>query len=96
AAQRLDLPLVYEIRAFWEDAAVGNGQGGAGSIRYRLTRALENRVVAGADAVVTICAGLRNDLIARGFAGDRITLSPNGVDLALFGACPEPDLALAA
>ncbi|HEY6869068.1 MAG TPA: TIGR04063 family PEP-CTERM/XrtA system glycosyltransferase [Novosphingobium sp.] len=96
AAQRLDLPLVYEIRAFWEDAAVGNGQGGAGSIRYRLTRALENRVVAGADAVVTICAGLRDDLVARGFSPERITLAPNGVDLAMFGACPAPDPELAA
>src|SRR5690348_5894696 len=25
AARALGLPLVYEIRAFWEDAAVGNG-----------------------------------------------------------------------
>ena len=66
AARRLGLPLVYEIRAFWEDAAVGNGQGRAGSLRYRLTRALENRVIARADAVVTICAGLRDDLVARG------------------------------
>ena len=28
--------------------------------------ALENRVVAGADAVFTICRGLRDDLVARG------------------------------
>ena len=85
AARRHDLPLVYEIRAFWEDAAVGNGAGRAGSLKYRLTRGLENRVVAGADAVVTICAGLRGDLVARGFAQDKISLMPNGVDLALFG-----------
>ena len=44
AARRLGLPLVYEIRAFWEDAAVGNGMGREGSLKYRLTRALENRV----------------------------------------------------
>ena len=31
AARRHGLPLVYEIRAFWEDAAVGNGTGRAGS-----------------------------------------------------------------
>ena len=66
AARRLGLPLVYEIRAFWEDAAVSNGTGRAGSARYKLTRALENHVVAGADAVVTICTGLQDDLIARG------------------------------
>ena len=96
AGRRLGLPLVYEIRAFWEDAAVGNGQGREGSLRYRLTRALENRVIARADAVVTICAGLRDDLVARGVDPARITLSPNGVDLALFGDPPAPDAALAA
>ena len=70
AARRLRLPFVYEIRAFWEDAAVGNGTGRAGSLKYRLTRALENRVVAQADAVFTICAGLRGDLVARGHDGE--------------------------
>ncbi len=85
ASRRLGIPLVYEIRAFWEDAAVGNGEGRAGSVKYLLTRTLENRVVAGADAVVTICQGLRDDLVARGTNPARITISPNGVDLALFG-----------
>jgi PEP-CTERM/exosortase A-associated glycosyltransferase len=95
AARALGVPLVYEIRAFWEDAAVGNGTGRAGSVRYRLTRVLENHVVAGADAVMTICQGLRDDLVARGFAGARIGVMPNGVDLALFGHAPERDEALA-
>ena len=88
--------MVYEIRAFWEDAAVGNGTGRAGSVKYRLTRALENRVVAEADAVFTICQGLRDDLVARGHRRrqDRRS-SPNGVDLALFGDPPPRDHALA-
>src|SRR5690606_12003123 len=85
AARRHGLPLLYEIRAFWEDAAVGNGTGREGSLRYRLTRALEHRVVSGADAVMTICNGLREDLIARGFPPGGIGVMPNGVDLALFG-----------
>jgi PEP-CTERM/exosortase A-associated glycosyltransferase len=95
-ARRRGIPLVYEIRAFWEDAAVGNGQGREGSVKYLLTRTLENHVVAGADAVVTICDGLRGDLVARGVAPDRITIMPNGVDLSLFGAPPPRDEALAA
>src|SRR5918993_1160154 len=95
AARRHDLPLLYEIRAFWEDAAVGNGTGRAGSVKYRLTRSLENRVVRGADAVMTICHGLRDDLIARGFAPGRIGVMPNGVDLTLFGAPRPRDRALA-
>src|SRR5688572_21992576 len=95
AARRLGLPLVYEIRAFWEDAAVGNGTGREGSLKYRLTRTLENRVVAGADMVVTICHGLRDDLVARGFDGGRIAIMPNGVDLELFGNPLPRDQALA-
>ena len=95
AARRLGIPFVYEIRAFWEDAAVGNGTGQEGSLRYFLTRQLENRAVAGADAVVTICSGLRDDLIARGYDGARISIAPNGVDLAMFGDPPAPEPALA-
>ena len=96
AGKRLGIPVVYEIRAFWEDAAVSNGTGSEGSVKYRLTRALENHVVAGADAVVTICQGLKDDLVSRGFAPGKISLSPNGVDLALFGEPPQRDPALAA
>jgi len=95
-ARRRGIPLVYEIRAFWEDAAVGNGTGREGSVKYRLTRSLESHVVAGADMVVTICEGLRQDLVARGTDAARITVMPNGVDLALFGTPPAPDPALAA
>jgi PEP-CTERM/exosortase A-associated glycosyltransferase len=95
AARRHGIPLVYEIRAFWEDAAVGNGTGREGSLKYRLTRALENRVIAGADTVMTICHGLRDDLIARGFEGGRIGIMPNGVDLEVFGTPLPRDEALA-
>ncbi|MFZ1742938.1 MAG: TIGR04063 family PEP-CTERM/XrtA system glycosyltransferase [Pontixanthobacter sp.] len=96
AAKILGIPLVYEIRAFWEDAAVGNGTGSEGSVKYRMTRLLENRVITGADAVFTICEGLRNDLIERGFQGGKIGISPNGVDLSMFGDPPPRDDALAA
>jgi PEP-CTERM/exosortase A-associated glycosyltransferase len=94
-ARRQAIPLVYEIRAFWEDAAVGNGTGREDSLRYRLTRMLETHAVRRADAVAVICEGLRGDLIARGIAADRIVVSPNGVDLDLFGDPPAPDAAFA-
>jgi PEP-CTERM/exosortase A-associated glycosyltransferase len=96
AGKRLGLPVVYEIRAFWEDAAVSNGTGSEGNLKYRLTRALESHVVAGADAVVTICQGLKDDLVSRGVPPGKITLSPNGVDLTLFGEPAGRDPALAA
>jgi glycogen synthase len=85
-SKRRGIPLVYEIRAFWEDAAVGNLTSKAGSVKYLLTRTLENHVVAGANAIVTICEGLRSDLIDRGTDSSRISIMPNGVDLGLFGS----------
>ena len=94
-ARWFGLPLVYEIRAFWEDAAVGNGTGVEGSWRYRATRALEDWAVARADAVAVICDGLRDDLIARGVPAEKLTVSPNGVDLTLFGTPAPRDRALA-
>ena len=95
-ARRRRIPLIYEIRAFWEDAAVGNGTGREGSARYRATRALETWACRRADALAVICEGLRGDLVTRGIAPAKITVSPNGVDLTQFGAPVAPAPALAA
>jgi PEP-CTERM/exosortase A-associated glycosyltransferase len=95
-ARRMKLPFVYEIRAFWEDAAVGNGDGREGSWKYNLTKWLETRAVRKADAVAVICEGLRCDLVRRGIDASKIFLSPNGVDLTLFGEPLPYDGALAA
>lgn len=96
AGAKLGLPVVYEIRAFWEDAAVGNGTGKEGSARYRLTRALENHVIRRANAIAVICEGLRGDLISRGVPPAKIMVSPNGVDMQMFGTALPYDAALAA
>jgi glycogen synthase len=94
-AKKRNIPFIYEIRAFWEDAAVGNGTGIEGSLKYRATKALETYAVKRADAVAVICEGLKSDLITRGIAADKIMVSPNGVDLGLFGDPPPADTALA-
>ncbi|MBI3772195.1 MAG: glycosyltransferase, exosortase A system-associated [Gammaproteobacteria bacterium] len=82
--QRFNIPVVYEIRAFWEDAAVDHGTAKEWGFRYRLTRALETHVVRRADAVTTICEGLRGDLIDRGVPQSKITVIPNAVDAGKF------------
>ena len=84
-AKRHGLPLVYEIRAFWEDAAVGNGTGTEGSVQYRLTHALETWACRRADAVGAICQGLIGDLRSRGILPEKLFEVPNGVDLSQFG-----------
>lgn len=84
AARKAGLPFVYEIRAFWEDAAAAHGSCREGDLRYRVTRALETYTVRHADAVTVICEGLRQDVIARGVDARNVTVIPNAVDLDRF------------
>lgn len=88
AALGLGLPLVYELRSSWEDAAVSTGTTTQGSLRYRASRWLETRVLLKADAVTTICQGLRVDVIGRGVAPERVTVIPNSVDAESFARLP--------
>lgn len=96
AAKISGLPVVYEIRAFWEDAAVDHGTCKEGDLRYTLTRQLENYVVSRADAVTTICEGLQADLVSRGYAEDKFTVIPNAVNIEQFQLCGPKDAALEA
>ena len=91
---RRRLPVVYEMRASWEDAAVDHGTTIEGSLRYKLSRALESFALRRADQVTTICEGLRGDIAARGIPADRITVIPNAVDAGefKFGVDADPEL----
>ncbi|MCI4661118.1 MAG: glycosyltransferase, exosortase A system-associated [Neomegalonema sp.] len=95
--RRNRLPLVYEIRAFWEDAAVDLGSTSEGSLRYRATQRMEEWAAERADAVFPICAGIRDDLIGRGISKDKFTLVPNAVEIERFPALTledrDPELA---
>ena len=88
------VPVVYEMRASWEDAAVDHGTTTEGSARYRASRALESFALRHADQVTTICEGLRRDIAVRGIADERITVIPNAVDVAAFRFGAEPDAGL--
>jgi PEP-CTERM/exosortase A-associated glycosyltransferase len=94
AGRALGIPVVYEVRAFWEDAAVDHGTATENGLRYRLTRALETRVLKRADQVTCICEGLRQDIVARGVPADRVTVIPNAVDIGQFPMLGERDAAL--
>lgn len=84
AARRLHLPVVYEVRAFWEDAAVNLGTAREGGPRYRLTRALETFVFRRCDGIVTICEGLKRDILGRGIPHTKLAVVANGVDTDKF------------
>jgi PEP-CTERM/exosortase A-associated glycosyltransferase len=89
AGRKSGLPVVYEIRAFWEDAAVDHGTCKEDDLRYRLTRKMETHVVKHANAVTTICEGLRRDLISRGFDESKFTVIANAVNVDQFDIIKE-------
>lgn len=95
AGRRAGLPVVYEVRGPWEDAAVDHGTTREGSLRYRAVRGLETMCARGADAVVTLCEGMRGELGTRGIAPDKITVVPNAVDADGFDGAGGRDEALA-
>lgn len=88
AARATNLPIVYEIRAFWEDAAVDQKKTQTQALRYRATRALEDHVVRGVDAVVGIATHILQDLHDRGVAPEKLFHVSNGVDAERFS--PQP------
>ncbi|MCK6409582.1 TIGR04063 family PEP-CTERM/XrtA system glycosyltransferase [Thauera sp.] len=96
AGRKLGIPVVYEIRAFWEDAAVDHGTTTEGSLRYRVTKGLETWAIRRAEHVFTICEGLRADIVGRGIPAARLTVIPNAVDIEGFQLSGEPDPALRA
>jgi PEP-CTERM/exosortase A-associated glycosyltransferase len=93
---RLGIPVVYELRASWEDAAVDHGSTHEGSVRYKLSRALESYALRRADHVTTICEGLRGEIVARGVPEHKVTVIPNAVDTSLFQAGAPIDTSLRA
>jgi glycogen(starch) synthase len=78
AGRRLGLPVVYEMRTFWEDAAVNNGSFAEGSLRYRVSRALETVVIRRAHRIIAICQGIRAEVVSRDIAPTQIALVRDG------------------
>lgn len=93
-AHKRNVPVVYEMRATWEDAAVDHGSTRAGSPRYRLSRALETSVIRRADALVAICEGLAGEIVSRGVPRERIAIVRNAVNIRDFEVIQSRDDAL--
>jgi glycogen synthase len=84
AAFSQGVPLVYEMRSSWEDAAVSEGITSDRSVRYCASRWLETMVARRAAAIVVICEGLKQELLARGIAESKITVVVNALPEAIF------------
>ncbi|MBM4136445.1 MAG: glycosyltransferase, exosortase A system-associated [Nitrospira sp.] len=94
AGRKYGIPVVYEVRAFWEDAAVDHGTFAEGSLKYKISRFMETGLFKKVDALFTICEGLKKEMVSRGIPDDKVTVIPNCVDTEVFAPL-EYDLAIA-
>jgi PEP-CTERM/exosortase A-associated glycosyltransferase len=78
--KRLNVPVVYEVRATWEDAAVDYGKYGPDSWKYQSVRSLEKLVCHRAAQLIVLSQGLKLDFVERGISSEKITVIGNGVD----------------
>ena len=86
------LPVVYEVRGFWEDTWLSRHVVNADlklSDRYVYTRALETHCMAEADRVVTLGEAMREEIAARGVPADKITIVPNAVSEEFLRPLPD-------
>ena len=82
--KKYNIPVTYEVRALWEDAAVDTGKTTEGSFKYRMIKAIEQSAFEKVDAVSCICEGLKADIIKRNIPESKIFVTPNAVDISNF------------
>ena len=80
--ERYGLPVVYEVRGFWEDTWLSRHPDAArraGSELYQRNRDLETGCMLAADLVVTLGEAMREEIVARGVPAEKILIVPNAV-----------------
>ena len=90
--KRYGLPVVYEVRGFWEDTWLSrhpNDPDLASSELYRLTRDAETRCMLAADLVVTLGEAMRDEIVARGVTAEKILIVPNAVSEEFLRPLPD-------
>ena len=86
------LPVVYEVRGFWEDTWLSRHAASADltvSDRYLRTRALETHCMTEADLVVTLGEAMRDEIVARGVPAGNVVIVPNGVSERFLRPLPD-------
>ena len=90
--ERYGLPVVYEVRGFWEDTWLSRhpdpGQL-ARSELYVKYRALETRCMLAADLVVTLGEAMREEIVARGVPAAQVLVVPNAVSPEFLRPLPD-------
>jgi len=90
--ERYGLPVVYEVRGFWEDTWLSrhpDAERLASSELYQQNRDTETQCMLAADLVVTLGEAMREEIVARGVAAEKILIVPNAVSEEFLKPLPD-------
>src|SRR5580658_4970432 len=90
--KKYGLPVVYEVRGFWEDTWLSRHPRGVDLARselYRRNRDLETRCMLAADLVVTLGEAMRDEIVARGVPAEKVLIVPNAVSAEFLRPLPD-------
>jgi glycosyltransferase involved in cell wall biosynthesis len=90
--ERYGLPVVYEVRGFWEDTWLSRYPDNdklSSSELYQRNRALETQSMLAADLVVTLGEAMRDEIAARGVPAEKILIVPNAVSAEFLRPLPD-------
>jgi glycosyltransferase involved in cell wall biosynthesis len=90
--ERYGLPVVYEVRGFWEDTWLSrypDAAERATSELYQRNRELESQCMLAADLVVTLGAAMRDEIVARGVPAAKVEIVPNAVSAEFLRPLPD-------
>jgi glycosyltransferase involved in cell wall biosynthesis len=78
------IPVVYEVRGFWEDTWVSRHPAEEEALRagelYQRLRDAETACMAAADLVITLGEAMRDEIVSRGVPADQVVIVPNAVE----------------
>ena len=90
--ERHGLPVVYEVRGFWEDTWLSRHPDAAEratSELYQRNRELETQCMLAADLVVTLGEAMRDEIVARGVPAAKVEIVPNAVSAEFLRPLPD-------
>lgn len=93
-AATFEIPMIYEVRGFWEETKVAQGEITADSKKYLQLKERETDVIFHADHVIAISEGIRDEIIQRGIEPEKISVIPNGIDVNKFTFIPPEEQSL--
>jgi glycosyltransferase involved in cell wall biosynthesis len=84
AGRRLGIPSIYEVRGFWHITRASADYAYADSEDFRLSERMELDAIREADRVISISSAIKQYLVERNVAAEKIFVVPNGADVESF------------